>query len=183
MAAPNGPSQEAVIRSAMRSVSAESVAYVETHGTGTALGDPMEVGALRRVLAGASRDEMLVLLGALKSHIGHTEGAAGVMGVLKAAMGLQRMQVPPNLHLSELNPKLELEGFSASMPMQMQELAMQSAHACAAGVSSFGMSGTNAHAVLEATEHRLTSHEALNGFRNKVLTAINSLLLMMMAPL
>ena len=67
----------------------------------------MEVGALRRVLAGSSRDEMLVL-GALKSHIGHTEGAAGVMGVLKVAMGLQRMQVPPNLHLSELNPKLSI---------------------------------------------------------------------------
>ena len=115
-----------------------------------------------------------LVLGALKSHIGHTEGAAGVIGVLKAATGLQRMQVPPNLHLSELNPKLELEGFSASMPMQMQELAMQSAHACAAGVSSFGMSGTNAHAVLEATEHHLTSHEALNGFCNKVLTAFHS---------
>ena len=78
-------------------VSTADVAYLETHGTGTAIEDPMEIGALRRVFG--PRDEAhAMVLGALKSNIGHTEGAAGVMGLIKTVLVLRRMRAPPNLH-------------------------------------------------------------------------------------
>ena len=86
---------------------------------------------------------------ALKSNIGHTEGAAGMMGVIKTVMVLCTAQAPPNLHLKELNPKLELDDFAVVMPQCVENLS-RAGEAFFAGLSSFGYSGTNAHAVLQA---------------------------------
>lgn len=104
LTAPNGPSQEAVLASALQDagVPAAAVGYVECHGTGTALGDPIEVAAQRAVV-GRDRTAPLVV-GAVKTNMGHQEGGAGTAGLLKAVLAVQRRVVPPNLHFEELNP-------------------------------------------------------------------------------
>ena len=114
--APNGLSQQAVVRAAMQ------VQYrpycVEVHGTGTALGDPIEVGALHRVLGSTTGRMDPVTLGALKSLMAHSEGAAGMAGLVKVVHVLKRHNMPSNLHLRAANPKLDLDGFSVVMATQ-----------------------------------------------------------------
>ena len=113
MSAPNGPSQVEVLQAVVQQAPTSSTRECsETHGTGTALGDPIEVGALRTVFEQSTHSKCMVL-GALKSRLGHTEGAAGLMGVLKAAQMLGGHCMPSNLHLREINPKLDLEVFGA----------------------------------------------------------------------
>jgi acyl transferase domain-containing protein len=104
LTAPNGPAQEAVIREALANggVDPRDVTYVEAHGTGTALGDPIEVQALAAAL-GPDRATP-VLIGSVKTNIGHLESAAGIAGLIKAALALQRREIPPSLHLHERNP-------------------------------------------------------------------------------
>ena len=166
--APNGPSQEAVIRAALLDggVRADQVGYVETHGTGTRLGDPMELGALRAVFAEGRDADFPLVLGSLKSNLGHAEGAAGVLGVIKAVMALQCRTVPPNLQSwasvggmtvgGKLNPNLEpiLEGFPTIMPGNCVPLPVSDGTQGFACVSSFGISGTNSHTVLQTAELR-----------------------------
>jgi acyl transferase domain-containing protein len=135
------------------------VAYVETHGTGTALGDPMEVHALAGVFgqadaadSGAGSGGSALCLGAAKSVLGHAEGAAGLVGVLKALLCLAHGQVPRNLHCApgRVNPKVA-EAMLARMVLPLDRpFALPAGRA--AGVSSFGFGGTNAHAVLCGVE-------------------------------
>jgi acyl transferase domain-containing protein len=118
LTAPNGPSQQEVIRTALRDgqVAPRDVQYLECHGTGTALGDPIEVGALKAVF-GAERDAAQPLvLGAVKTNVGHTEAAAGMAGFCKIVMALQHRAVPPNLHLQKLNPLLDIADFPVVFP-------------------------------------------------------------------
>ncbi|HKC11396.1 MAG TPA: polyketide synthase, partial [Vicinamibacteria bacterium] len=107
--APSGLAQQAVIRRAIENggVEAGHVSYVETHGTGTALGDPIEVEALAEALGGSPEP---CFLGAVKTNIGHLEAAAGIAGLIKAALCLKHRFVPPNLHFRQENPHLELSG-------------------------------------------------------------------------
>ena len=143
LTAPNGPSQEKVIRRAVErgGIAADDVAYVEAHGTGTRLGDPQEVGALARVFKG--RKNVLVV-GAVKSNMGHLEAAAGMLGMIKAVLCLRHGQVPPNIHCKRLNPFLEplKEECPFTFPQESTEL-----RGLYAGVSSFGFGGTNSHVV------------------------------------
>ena len=150
MAAPNGPSQVELMHRTTPSQSPRC--SVETHGTGTSLGDPIEAGALHAVF---SQFSDCVYAGAPKSNVSHTEGAAGITSVLKALLTLQHRRAVPNLHMQQMNPKLDLDGFSVVMPTQLVAMLHQQASAqkqnwCARG-SSFGMSGTNAHAVFSTT--------------------------------
>ncbi|MDR3417367.1 MAG: type I polyketide synthase, partial [Nevskia sp.] len=148
LTAPNGPSQEAVIRAALANggVSPEAVDYVEAHGTGTALGDPIEMHALASVFAGRTRD---LLVGSVKTNIGHAEAAAGVAGLVKAVLMLRHQAVPASLHFRRLNPHIALGGVPIAVPTVLTPQPL----GCI-GVSSFGFSGTNAHVVLErAREH------------------------------
>jgi acyl transferase domain-containing protein/NAD(P)-dependent dehydrogenase (short-subunit alcohol dehydrogenase family)/acyl carrier protein len=151
LTAPNGPSQQAVIREALRrgGVEPSSVGYLECHGTGTPLGDPIEVQAASAVLGEGRASDDPVILGSLKSNIGHAEGAAGVGGLIKAVLTLQHGVIPKSLHSStSLNPSIpwsELPVRVASEPVSWPRRTTPRR----AGVSSFGLSGTNAHVVLE----------------------------------
>eukprot|EP00434_Breviolum_minutum_P017896 symbB.v1.2.015788.t1/scaffold1186.1/size133168/6 len=150
LTSPNGPSQQAVVLSALAEaqVSPASHLCVETHGTGTALGDPMEVGALQTALGVSGRQRPLQL-GAAKTNVGHLEGGAGMVGLLKLASLLSRNCLPANLHLHDLNSHIfeDIEDFA----VQFQSESCPSSSFPCASVSSFGFGGTNGHVVLAAT--------------------------------
>ncbi|MBL9005521.1 MAG: amino acid adenylation domain-containing protein [Myxococcales bacterium] len=150
LTAPNVLAQEALLRQALKDarVAPEAIGFVETHGTGTSLGDPIEVQALRAVVGAPRADGSRCVLGAVKTNIGHLEGAAGAAGLIKAVLALAMERIPKNLHLRTLNAHIELDGSSlvlASEPVPWP----RSTRPRFAGVSGFGLSGTNAHVVLE----------------------------------
>ena len=142
LTAPSGPAQVAVVRAALADagLAAAAVDAIEAHGTGTALGDPIELHALAEVFAGRERP---LWVGSVKSNIGHAEAAAGMAGLLKAVLMLERGAVPASLHFERLNPHIELGGVDIRVPTALEAVAPR-----AVGVSSFGFSGTNAHLVL-----------------------------------
>ncbi len=150
MSAPNGLAQQDVIRRALRAshVLPEEIGCIEAHGTGTALGDPIEVEALAEALGAPGPDAPPVALTAVKTNIGHLEAAAGVAGVIKLVLCLQHGEIPAPIHFASLNPHISLDGTRLFIPTGP----------CAwpagpdrrlAGVSSFGFGGTNAHVVVE----------------------------------
>lgn len=150
LTAPNGPSQEAVIRQAVTNAGVEpsQVSYVETHGTGTPLGDPIEVQALAAALGEGRAPEQKLIIGSVKTNIGHLEAAAGIAGLVKVVLALQNQEIPPHLNLRQLNPyiawdKIPVEVATQRMPWPAGQRPRL------AGVSSFGFSGTNAHVILE----------------------------------
>jgi myxalamid-type polyketide synthase MxaD len=150
LTAPNGLAQEAVMRAALANAGVEpsSVGYVETHGTGTLLGDPIEVLALGRVYGKGRSAASLLQLGTLKPNLGHLEGAAGVASLIKVALCLMHERLPPQIHLNTPNPKIPWDSLPIAVPTQGVSWP-RGARPRLAGVSSFGISGTNAHALLE----------------------------------
>ncbi|SEU18851.1 type I polyketide synthase [Stigmatella erecta] len=149
LAAPNAQAQKAVITEALGNagVRPEQVGYIEAHGTGTPLGDPIEVDALKELFA-SRKDGSTCGLGSVKTNLGHLEAAAGIAGIIKVALSLQQEAIPPHLHLTELNPRIQLSGSPFSIPASVQPWKRAGAPRIA-GVSSFGLSGTNAHVVME----------------------------------
>jgi acyl transferase domain-containing protein len=161
LTAPNGPAQEAVIRAALAAarVSGSAIGYVEAHGTGTPLGDPIEVQALGAVL-GQGRDAAHPLpIGSVKTNIGHLEAAAGLAGVIKTVLALQRGEIPPHLHFSQGNPHIDWAALPVTVPTRTTPWPAVEGRRLA-GVSSFGFSGTNAHVVLEGAAEVATAADA-----------------------
>jgi acyl transferase domain-containing protein/NADPH:quinone reductase-like Zn-dependent oxidoreductase/acyl carrier protein len=150
LTAPNGPSQENVIREALANAGAQpsDIGFVETHGTGTSLGDPIEVQAIGAVLGKRRPGEPPLLIGSAKANVGHLEAAAGVAGLIKAILVIQHGEVPAQLHVNELNPLIPWDNYSITVPTERADWTPTSGKRLA-GVSSFGFSGTNAHIVLE----------------------------------
>ncbi|WP_424097226.1 SDR family NAD(P)-dependent oxidoreductase [Moorena producens] len=150
LTAPNGPSQQAVIRQALANagVKPAQISYVETHGTGTPLGDPIEVNSLKAVLMEHRQPNQPCWIGSVKTNIGHLESAAGIAGLIKAVLSLQHGEIPPHLHLNQLNPYIKIANTPIQIPTELQPWSVQEAPRLA-GVSSFGFGGTNAHVVLE----------------------------------
>ncbi|WP_214039248.1 type I polyketide synthase [Photorhabdus akhurstii] len=146
MTQPSGTAQQRVIRAAcaQAGISPEEIDYIEAHGTGTAVGDPIEAEALGLVCRPEPTDRPL-LIGACKSVIGHTEAAAGIAGLIKAVLCLQRRQVPGNLHADPPNPYIRFAELGLQVPRQLTSLPKGRV---VAGVNSFGFGGTNVHVVL-----------------------------------
>ena len=151
---PNGPAQQEVIAAALADagVQAADVGFVEAHGTGTPLGDPIEIGALDAVVGGAVRGRGVPLaLGSVKSRIGHLEAASGIAAVMKTVLVLQHGTIPASASPAdgELNPHIDWRALEFTVPRASSPWP-EALPRRVAGVNSFGMSGTNAHAVFEA---------------------------------
>ena len=148
LTAPNGPSQARVIRAALADAGLvpADISYVEAHGTGTPLGDPIEVRALGEVFG--DRSEPLAI-GSVKTNIGHLEAAAGLAGLLKVVLALERREIPPTLHLTRPNPYIPWDKLPVTVPIRTTPWATTSGTPRRAGVSSFGFAGTNAHVIVE----------------------------------
>jgi len=146
MTAPHGPSQQEVIRACMDEAGllASMVTIAECHGTGTPLGDPIEIGSLRGTMK-AGRGEEALLCTSTKSNIGHLEAGAGMAGVIKCIVMLRSSMGTPNCHLVSFNPHLDLAGFPLFMETEHTDFGKNSG---LTGVSSFGFGGTNARADL-----------------------------------
>jgi acyl transferase domain-containing protein/acyl carrier protein len=149
LTAPSGLAQRDVVRAALSdgAVGPGEIGFVETHGTGTVLGDPIEVEALVDVLGAQRPPGSTCLLGAVKTNLGHLEAAAGVAGLIKAVLAVERGTIPPNLHFSALNPHISFGGAPFVIPTRPMEWPIGPDRRVA-GVSSFGWGGTNAHVVL-----------------------------------
>jgi acyl transferase domain-containing protein len=147
---PHGPSQKAVIQQALHNARVEpnQVSYLETHGTGTALGDPIEIGAIGDVFGQKRSSSEPLIVGSVKTNIGHLEAAAGIASLIKVVLALQNNKIPPNLHFKTPNPHINWSQLPIKVPTQ--KIAWLSGEKQRiAGVSSFGFSGTNAHVILQ----------------------------------
>jgi len=146
--APSPEGQAEVIRAALHiaEVGPESVGYIEAHGTGTRLGDPIEINALK--LAFDTGEKQYCAVGSVKSNVGHLDTAAGVTGFIKAVLVLTHRLIPPTLHFKMPNPEIDFENSPFYVNAELKEWK-RGGYPLRAGVSSFGIGGTNAHVVLE----------------------------------
>ena len=148
LATPGQKGQEEMLRLAYQNagIDPRRVQYIEAHGTGTRAGDPIELGALGAIVgAGRSADDPC-LVGSVKTNLGHTEGAAGVAGLIKVALSLKNKLIPPSLNLTTLNPSIPWNQLGLTIPKKLTP--WPATEEAIAGVSAFGIAGTNAHIVL-----------------------------------
>ena len=159
--APNPAAQMAVLRAAYTNAGMQpsDVDYVETHGTGTLLGDPIEARALGTVLGRGRSEDSPLLIGAVKTNIGHTEAAAGIAGFIKAVMAVQRGEIPPNQRFESPNPHIPFADMRLKV-VDTQTAWPDTGHPRRAGVSSFGFGGTNAHVVIEQGQEVAPARQA-----------------------
>lgn len=150
LAAPNGEAQQRVVMAACNNagVLPGQLDYVEAHGTGTPVGDPIEVNALGEVLRIGAAPDTHCAIGSVKTNIGHTESAAGVASIIKAALMLKHRTLVPSLHFVEPNPKIPFDRLRVKVQTELRDLSDLSAPALV-GVNGFGIGGTNVHVVLE----------------------------------
>jgi len=154
---PNGNAQEAVIRQALANGGIEpaAVGYAEAHGTGTSLGDPIEAHALGSALGAARAADNPLVVGSVKTNLGHLESAAGVAGLLKVVLALDKEEIPAQLHFHSMNPQLDWGGAPVEIAVKARPW-LRGEKKRFGGVSAFGFSGTNAHVVLEEAPARKT---------------------------
>lgn len=159
--APSSAGQAAVITMALDNadVEANSISYVETHGTATPLGDPIEIEGLTQVFRQSTSERGVCAIGSVKSNVGHLVMAAGAAGVIKTALSLAERRLPPSLHFRASNPKLDLDNSPFFVNDTLRAWTFDGGP-LRAGVSSFGVGGTNAHVVLEEPPQREPSDAA-----------------------
>ncbi|MFJ7530463.1 type I polyketide synthase [Streptomyces griseus] len=152
LTSPSARAQTEVLRAAYRraGVTPERVGYVELHGTGTRVGDPVEAGALGAALSAGRPADSPLLVGSVKTNIGHLEGAAGIAGLVKTVLSLAHRRIPPSLNFTRAHPDIPLDELRLGVVQEATPWP-ESTGPAFAGVSSFGMGGTNCHVVLAAT--------------------------------
>jgi len=150
LSAPNGLAQQSVIRQALQNgnVKPSEISYVEAHAVGSGIGDAIEFKALKAVLMEGRELDRPCSIGSVKTNIGHLESAAGISALIKVVLSLQHEEIPPHLHLEELNPYITLENTPFSIPTELQPWS-RGEKSRFAGVSAFSFGGTNAHVILE----------------------------------
>ena len=148
---PNTPALEEVIETALSDarIPPSDVDYLEAHGTGTTVGDPIEINAVANVYGRGRAADRPLLVGSVKTNVGHLESAAGVAGLIKAALVLKRGVIPKHLHFQNPNPSLDWDRLPLRVTSSMMDLPPRTERPRLAGVNSFGISGTNAHIVME----------------------------------
>ncbi|MDZ7969674.1 MAG: SDR family NAD(P)-dependent oxidoreductase [Nostoc sp. DedSLP03] len=148
--APRIDSQAKVIRTAqvIAEVEPETITYIEAHGTGTVLGDPIEIAALTQAFRSSTQDIGFCAIGSVKTNIGHLDTAAGVTGLIKTVLALKHKQIPPSLHFTSPNPEIDFANSPFYVNTTLSEWQTNGTPR-RAGVSSFGLGGTNAHLILE----------------------------------
>lgn len=148
--APSVTRQAEVVREALAvsEIDPSTMTYIEAHGTGTALGDPVEVAALTEAYRETTSQKQYCAIGSVKTNIGHLDSAAGIAGLIKTVLCLQNKMLPPSLHYTEPNPKIDFANSPFYVNNRLRDWKTDG-HPRRAGVSSFGMGGTNAHVVLE----------------------------------
>lgn len=158
LTAPSRVAQIAVVRRALAQagIAPAQLGYIEAHGTGTALGDPIEIQGLAEVLGSDPRSEPCAV-GSVKTNIGHLEAAAGIAGLIKTALMVRHGEIVPHLHLQTLNPRLRKSGLPLAVPTACGPWPSSGAFGRVAGVSSFGFGGSNAHVVLHEASAGETS--------------------------
>lgn len=151
LTAPNSLSQQALMRQAVdiADVEPSNVSFIETHGTGTELGDPIEVKSLKAVYGQARSPDSPCWLGALKTNIGHLEAAAGIASFIKTVLCLQHRQIPPNLHLKTINPYIKLDDTGFQLPHKLRDWTVKDQGPRYAGISAFGFGGSNCHVIVK----------------------------------
>lgn len=163
MTVPSLDAQEALMREALRAahVDAGEVQYVEAHGTGTRVGDPIEASAIGRVFGHRGARTPGCLIGSVKTNIGHLEAGAGIAGLIKAALSLDRRSVPPSLHFHEVNPAIPLGDLGLEVVTTLRPWPTTGTRAVA-GVNAFGFGGANAHVLLEGASPAAPSTSLLD---------------------
>src|SRR5947207_3335967 len=148
---PNPNAQAELILDALRkaNIDPKTLSYVETHGTGTSLGDPIEITGLLKAFEGSTEEKQFCPIGSVKSNIGHLESAAGIAAVTKALLQIKHRQLVPSLHAQPLNPNINFEDSPFYVQTELTEWKQPALHPRRAGVSSFGAGGSNAHLILE----------------------------------
>ncbi|MGO9936235.1 MAG: SDR family NAD(P)-dependent oxidoreductase, partial [Terracidiphilus sp.] len=159
--APSVEGQAEVIAEALEfaGVSADDVSYVETHGTGTLVGDPIEVRALTQAFRKSSTRIGYCAIGSVKSNVGHLDAAAGVAGLIKTVLALEHAELPASLHFESPNPHIEFQGSPFFVNSKLSEWP-SSGYPRRAGVTSLGIGGTNAHVILEEAPRQVVSQES-----------------------
>ncbi|MGJ8638642.1 MAG: thioester reductase domain-containing protein [Opitutaceae bacterium] len=153
---PDQNAQEALIKQTLKkaNLKPQDICYVEAHGTGTSVGDPIEATAIGNALGIERPTDSPLILGSVKSNIGHMEAGAGIAGLIKSALVLWKKEVPPNIHFSNGNPNIPFDALNLKVPVEKQSLSQNAQgeplYSC---VNSFGFGGTNAHAILQSQEN------------------------------
>ncbi len=161
---PNGRAQEQLLRQAIRQagVAPTQIQYLEAHGTGTELGDPIEVFAIAEAYCVERKTPLAI--GSVKSNIGHLNAAAGIAGLCKVVLAMQHGEIPPTLHVNQLNPRIPWQKLGITVPTTVTPWRTDGAPRLA-GVSSFGLSGSNAHLILEEASSYSAQSAAAEGKR------------------
>ena len=175
LSAPNMMAQKDLIQASFKNTHFEprTISYVEAHGTGTRLGDPIEIKALAEAYGQARTKENPLIVGSVKTNIGHAEAAAGIAGLIKVVLALQHKEIPPHVHFTQLNPHIDFDTSSIQIPTALLPWLANQEHPRRGAVSSFGFSGTNAHVLVEEGPEVLLSTQQQKPYYLVTLSAKN----------